>query len=187
MAGTAMRRSFELTVAIGTACLVGLPTPARAESSTDEVEAIVQVLGGELSIDAPASADLGQGSPEDAVTGQLGTVTVIDDRAQLAATWVATVTAIDFTTGGATPAETIPASTIEYWSGPATENDGPGVLVPGQLTAAEAVPLDGEPTAFSRTTGDGLNSASWNPTLTIELPLSTVAGVYTGTVTHSVA
>ncbi|MEK8104141.1 hypothetical protein NKG94_01575 [Micromonospora sp. M12] len=133
------------------------------------------------------SADLGHGSPDEGISGPLGTVTVIDDRAQLAASWVATVIASDFTTGGATPEETIPASTIDYWSGPATENVGTGVLVPGQPTAAEAVPLAERQTAFSRTTGDGLNRASWNPTLTVGLPQSTVAGVYTGTVTHSVA
>lgn len=181
-----MRRSFELTVALGAACLVGLPTPAQADS-TGDVRATVVVAGGELSIIVPASADLGQGSPDEGISGQLGTVTVIDDRAQLAATWVATVTASDFTTGGATPEETIPASSIDYWSGPATQNAGTGVLVPGQPTAAEAVSLAAPATAFSRTTGDGLNSASWNPTLTFELTPSTVVGVYTGTVTHSVA
>ncbi|MFG1867235.1 hypothetical protein [Micromonospora arborensis] len=181
-----MRRSFELTVAVGAACLVGLPTPARADS-TGDVTATVVVAGGELSIIVPASADLGQGSPDEGITGHLGTVTVIDDRAQLAATWVATVTATDFTTGAATPEETIPASAIVYWSGPATQNVGTGVLVPGQPTAAEAVSLAVRQTAFSRTTGDGLNSASWNPTLTFDLSPSTVVGDYTGTVTHSVA
>ncbi|MFI6235470.1 hypothetical protein ACIBD9_18085 [Micromonospora sp. NPDC050784] len=173
-------------MAIGAACLVVCPTHARADS-TGDVTATVVVAGGELSIIVPASADLGHGSPDEGISGQLGTVTVVDDRAQLAATWVATVTATDFTTGGGTPEETIPASTIDYWSGPATQDVGTGVLVPGQPTAAEAVPLATEPTAFSRTTGDGLNSASWNPTLIFELSPSTVVGVYRGTVTHSVA
>ncbi|MEH1167743.1 hypothetical protein V6V47_20395 [Micromonospora sp. CPCC 205539] len=177
---------FGLTVVIGTACLVSVPAPAWADS-TGDVTATVIVTGGELSIITPATADLGEGSPDEGITGQLGTVTVIDDRAQLAATWVVTVTASDFTTGGATPAETIPASAIDYWSGPATQNVGTGVLVPGQPTAADAVPIVSTPTAFTRSTGDGLNRASWNPTLTFQLGPETVTGVYTGTVTHSVA
>ncbi|MFC5922958.1 hypothetical protein [Micromonospora vulcania] len=171
---------------IGTACLLNIGTPAWADS-TGEVTATVIVTGGELSIEVPAAADLGDAAPGEILNGQLGTVTVIDDRAQLAATWVATVTATDFTTGDGTPEETIPASVIDYWSGPATQNAGAGQLVPGQLTSAEAVPLGSDPTAFARTSGDGLNSASWNPTLSLEISQATVAGVYTGTVTHSVA
>jgi hypothetical protein len=42
-------------------------------------------------------------------------------------------------------------------------------------------------TAFTLTLGVGDNSATWNPTLIVSVPASAVAGVYTGTVTHSVA
>ena len=42
-------------------------------------------------------------------------------------------------------------------------------------------------TAMSLTGGAGSNSASWNPTLVVNVPAAAVAGTYSGTVTHSVA
>ncbi|WJK42161.1 hypothetical protein O7608_07170 [Solwaraspora sp. WMMA2056] len=42
-------------------------------------------------------------------------------------------------------------------------------------------------TAFSHDGGTGNNSATWNPTLDVNVPLANIAGTYTGTVTHSVA
>lgn len=39
---------------------------------------------------------------------------------------------------------------------------------------------------MSHTGGTGNNFATWNPTLVVNVPVGTVQGVYTGTVTHSV-
>jgi hypothetical protein len=60
-------------------------------------------------------------------------------------------------------------------------------FVPGQLLAANAVAIDTLTTAMSLTAGAGSNAASWNPTLIVAIPAGAVAGLYTGTVTHSVA
>ncbi|MER5319376.1 hypothetical protein ABT003_08575, partial [Streptosporangium roseum] len=92
-----------------------------------------------------------------------------------------------FTTGGGTAPETIPTSDALYWSGPATATTGTGTFVPGQANAAAAQTLGVSRTAFSKTTGSGNNSATWNPTILINVPDQAVAGVYTGTVNHSVA
>jgi hypothetical protein len=135
--------------------------------------------------DGPAS--IGTGEPGDPISGQLGFVTVSDDRAALNANWLASVSATGFTTGGGTAAETIPNSRVSYWSGPATATSGDGTPVPGQPNPASAVVLNETRPAFSKSTGSGNNSATWNPTLVIDVPAAAVAGTYSGTVSHSVA
>ncbi|MFI7439891.1 hypothetical protein [Nonomuraea indica] len=135
--------------------------------------------------DGPVS--IGTGGAGSQVSDEIGTVTVVDDRAALTATWIASVTATDFTTGGGTAAETVPNTAVRYWSGPATSTTGTGTFVAGQLNAASAVVLDQTRTAFSKTTGSGNNSAVWTPTVVVDIPTGAVAGLYTGTVSHSVA
>ncbi|MEV0350084.1 hypothetical protein AB0H88_30270 [Nonomuraea sp. NPDC050680] len=142
--------------------------------------------GLEISVpDGPVS--LGGGQPGNQVSGQLQVVTVMDQRAALNATWTASVSGTPLTTGGGTGAEIIPLSALSYWSGPATATTGVGTFVPGQPTAASAQVLDEVYTAFSKISGAGRNSASWNPTIVVNVPDQAVAGIYTGTISHSVA
>jgi len=141
-----------------------------------------------LAITVPSTANLGSTAVTSAsLSSPLGTVTVVDDR-KLGLSWTATVSCTDFTTGGGTAPETIQKAFVSYWSGPATATSGLAVAVPGQLTAVLAVNMTSSRTAFSGT-GISLvtNSASWNPTIIVNLPAGVVAGTYTGTVTHSVA
>lgn len=142
--------------------------------------------GAAVSISAPTSAQMGT-APIGAtrLSAQLGTVTVTASGL-VAPSFTATVSASVFTTGAGTASETIGKSSLRYWSGPATASSGVTVI-PGQLTELNAVSLTVSRTAFS---GTGLTlsiSASWNPTLIVDLPASAVAGAYTGIVTHSVA
>jgi hypothetical protein len=111
---------------------------------------------------------------------------VTDNRALSSASWTATVTATAFVgaNGMATP---IALANVSYWSGPATSTSGTGTFTPGQADAAHAQILTTPLTAFSLTGGSGVNSATWNPTLVVSVPLATVAGTYTATITHSVA
>lgn len=162
--------------------------PAAAQPSDDTVVTF-EVLAGTLDIIAPVTADLGTGEPGDVINGSLGPVTVDDSRAALDASWEATVTSTDFTTGGATAPETILASEVEYWSGPATATTGTGTFTPGQLTLAAAAPLDDVTpvVAFTHTGGTGNNTATWSPGISVNVPVDAPAGVFTGTVTHSVA
>lgn len=134
-----------------------------------------------LNITAPASATLSAATPGNDSTGQLGAVTVTDERSTLNTTWEATVTSTPFTTGGETPAETIGAALVDYSPGAAINP------VNGPFTAGTPGNLGAPLVAFSRASGDGNNSVSWNPTLTVNVPAAAVAGTYTGTVTHSVA
>ncbi|WP_330464930.1 hypothetical protein [Micromonospora zamorensis] len=171
------------------AAMVGVLAAPAAAAPTDTTTTTFEVLAGTLDIDAPAAADLGDGAPGGTITGQLGTVTVTDSRGATNASWVASVTATVFQTGGGSPPETVLPEEINYWSGPSTASTGDGTLTPGQAAAGDADPLSSVTplTAFTHSGGTGGNTASWSPTLVVNVPLDSIAGVYTGTVTHSVA
>jgi hypothetical protein len=164
-----------------------LPLPAYSATSGDTT-ATFTLAGGALSISVPGTKSLGSGAPGDSAIGaQLGTVSVSDVRGVLLGTWTATVSSTAFVTGGSSPEETIANDNVKYWSGLATTSSGTGVFTPGQATAAQAVTLNAQRTAFVATGVVGNNSVSWNPTVSVTLPSAVVVGTYTGTITHSVA
>jgi hypothetical protein len=100
-----------------------------------------------------------------------GSLTVTDARALLAPTWAAIVSATDFTTGGATAAETIANTDVNYWSGLATATSGAATtFVPGQPASTDQVALSTSPTAFALTAGIGDDEVSWNPTVVVLVP-----------------
>ncbi|MET8529086.1 hypothetical protein [Micromonospora sp. NPDC005172] len=180
-----MRRKLLAGVA-GIAATLALAGPAVADTTGDTIVTLTVDAAGGLSITVPATANIGHGVEGSTVTGQLGPVTVLDQRGSLTPNWTATVVSTDFTTGGGTSGETIPNINVLYWSGPATATAGSGTFTPGQPTAAQAVIINVPRTAMSHTGGTGNNFATWNPTLSVNIPVGTVQGVYTGTVTHSV-
>lgn len=140
---------------------------------------------GVLAISAPATVSLSTAAPGSTATGQMGTVSVTDDRN--VGSWTATASSTTFVTGTGGAAQTIPLTNISYWSGPATATTGTGTFTPGQLTAGNSVVLTGPQTAFSLAAGSGVNGASWNPGLSVLVPPGAVAGTYTATITHSVS
>ncbi|MEU2610613.1 hypothetical protein ABZ570_03345 [Micromonospora sp. NPDC007271] len=184
-----MRFTKILIIAAASAAAVGLAAAPAAAAPSADTDVTFTVNAGTLDITAQPTASLGSGTPGTTITGQLGTVTVTDSRASADASWAATVTSTDFTTGTATASETVLASQVSYWSGPATATTGNGTFTPGQANQAAEQPLDNATplTAFTHLLGTGNNSASWNPTLDVHVPLANESGVYTGTVTHSVA
>jgi hypothetical protein len=139
------------------------------------------VTSGALSMSAPVSASLGSGAPGTTISGALGPVSVTDDRAPLSASWTATASATDFTTGGATPPETIPVTDTSYDPGTITTT--------GTITATgTSVTLSNSAQAVvTGSSGVGDNTATWNPTISISMPAGAVGGTYTGTLTQSVA
>jgi hypothetical protein len=166
--------------------LSAAPASAAPDATTN---ATFDVVGAGLDITAPATASLGSGSPGTAISGSLGTVQVTDARGTSDASWTASVTATNFETGTHTATERVLASDIDYWSGTATDSAGNGTFVPGQATASSAQPLSNVDalTAFTHDGGTGDNSASWAPTLIVNVPASDEVGTYSGSVTHSVA
>jgi hypothetical protein len=178
-----------LIIGTTTVLAVGLGAAPAVAAPTDTTTQTFELLAGTLDVEAPATADTGSGSPGGSVSGQLGSTTVTDGRASADASWTSTVASANFQTGAGLPSETILATEVDYWSGPAIATTGDGTFTPGQVNAAAAEALDNvDPLiAFTHTGGTGNNTASWNPTVVINVPLNGQAGVYTGTVTHSVA
>lgn len=139
------------------------------------------VTTGALSMTAPVSASLGSGAPGTTISGALGAVTVTDDRALLTASWTATASSSDWTTGGGTPAETIPATDVGY--------------DPGSITTTGTITATGTPVTLAGTAapvvtgsaGVGNNTASWNPAIAVAVPAAAVGGTYAGTLTQSVS
>jgi hypothetical protein len=69
---------------------------------------------------------------------------------------------------------------------PASVNLGSGAAATS-LTGQMGPVTVTDRTAFTLTLGVGNNSFTWNPSLIVAIPAAAVAGLYTGTVTHSVA
>jgi|HubBroStandDraft_3_1064219.scaffolds.fasta_scaffold00221_9 alpha-tubulin suppressor-like RCC1 family protein len=160
---------------------------ATATTGTAPSAPVTVEPAGFLSISVPSSATLPGAAPGTTASAALGTVTVTDNRALGSASWTATVTGTAFVTGSGTPQETIPLTQVTYWSGLATAASGSGTFTPGEPAAANAVNLTVPRVAFSLTSGSGVNSASWNPTLSVQVPAAAVAGTYTATITESVS
>jgi hypothetical protein len=160
-----------------TAASVGAFVPAHAADTTTTFT----LTGGSLTISAPAAADLGSAAAGAAtVSGNLGDVTVTDDRGALVAVWNATVQSSDFAHDTDSSFD-IAATAVNYTPGVPTGSGAvftPGV---GGLLGG-ALPLPAVTAA-----GVGNNTATWDPTVTVSLPAQSVVGTYTGTITHSVS
>jgi hypothetical protein len=171
------------TIAITTGLvLVGAAGPAGAQPDTGETTVTFGIDSGFLRVSVPETSALGAvSSGADQISAQLGPVTVTDERAALNGSWSVYVTATDFSTGGGTSAETVPSSAVDYDAGAATATTGTGTFTTGGTQEGINVPS----LAFEMEGGTGNNSATWNPTVTVGLGPSAVAGLYSGTVTHS--
>nr|AXV46663.1 hypothetical protein pA58H3_p48 [Arthrobacter sp.] len=138
---------------------------------------------GSLSITAPDEpVNLGSGAPtgvEGTISGTLGEVRVADTReAGTAAGWVASVSSAGFTASGGL---SIPASALSYSAGDITA-PGTAIYVPNEQghLSGSATPV----VTASEITGP--NYATWNPTITLRIPVGTLAGEYSAIITHSV-
>jgi hypothetical protein len=188
-AGIALTPVAASAATAGPAVLALSSSPMQAGPGLPENTTVTfSVTTGTLTITAPATVGLPSGAPGTTTTGPVGPVTVTDNRALLAAAWTATVAATAWTTGAATPAETIPVSDVGYVVGPITTT---GTITPTgtNLPAGLAVgDLSGTPLpVVTGTAGVGDNSATWNPALSVAIPASAVGAAYTGTLTHSVS
>jgi uncharacterized repeat protein (TIGR01451 family) len=152
------------------------------EGSDPQCSSSIPVVLGVLSITAPSSAGLSSAAPGGTASASLGIVQVTDQRAGVAG-WTATTSATDFTTGGGTPAETIPVADVQYLISGFTSTTGSASFTPTPVTD-----LSGRAQAVVTATNvDGDNSAAWNPVIQVSVPSGAVGGAYTATITHSVA
>jgi hypothetical protein len=165
---------------IGTvALLTTAALPAFASQSGDTTTTFT-LNGGSIDIAVASSANLPTGnSGQPLVTGQLGLVTVTDNRGNTVS-WTASAASTTFTTNNGFATTT--STGVTYNSGTVNKT--------GDVTAAGNgnVPLAVAPSpVVTGTSVVGNNTASWDPTLTVNLPPNSLAGNYTGTVTTSVA
>ncbi|MHA6784274.1 hypothetical protein ACVGOW_25250 [Pseudonocardia saturnea] len=149
-----------------------------------DIDTSFLLVGGTLSISAPAGP-VGLGAtPGSAVPGvvgpsPVGNVTVTDQRGLLlAGGWVASVRSSPFTRAGTT----IAASRISYGT-PVATRTGVGSLI---LTRHSVVDLTQDRAVQVATLVLGDNTATWNPTISVAVPGGAPAGTYTATLTHSV-
>lgn len=160
---------------------IGIAQPSLA-ATTGASSATVTVEGGSLSITVPTDAgNLGTRTNSvggGAISGPLGQVQVEDARSAAAGSgWVTSVISSAFTP---TPGTAIAASAVDYSAGAITKigtatyaaNNRTGLAGVGPVVTATGI------------TGD--NSATWNPTITVNVPGGAVAGEYSATITHSV-
>jgi hypothetical protein len=168
-------RKLVLVTSVFAVVVAAAALPAGADTT-----ASFTLTAGALSISAPTgSVSLGPSqvaSPSShTFTGLLGTVTVTDDRGGTHA-WVASVISTAFTSPGQTA---VAAVNVGY--------------VPGTIAVSGVVattPVTTDLTGVSPVvngTSTGLATASWNPTISVFVPAGAAAGVYSGTITHSVA
>jgi hypothetical protein len=145
------------------------------------------LTAGAISISAPASKALGSVGTSTTATsigGQLGSTTVTDGRAALVAAYAVTLTAGNFTTGTAGATETILGSTVSAFSGTASHTNATATKV-ATSTDSTAPVLSGSP-IMGLSAYSGTDTSTYNPTISIPIPATNVAGAYSGVVTQTV-
>jgi len=161
---------------------LGTIAPAAADQSAVS-SASITLVGGGLSITAPSNAgNLATTSNQvgaTTVSGQLGDVQVTDARsAPAGAGWTATAISTAFTP---TAGPAIGAAFVGYTAGAITK------VGTATYAANDPVNLTGVSPVVTATAITGDNTATWNPTIHIAVSPGMAAGVYTGTITHSVS
>jgi large repetitive protein len=176
--GNDMLANTVTSAAPGSTCL-GRGTSGTGGSACSVT---IGIIAGPLSITAPANAALGAATPGGTIQNNLGTIQVTDGRG-FGADWTASVSSTDFTTGGGSPTETIPASDATYTiTGLATATG------PAAFTNVTTVDLSGTPqTVVSATNVEGDTAVTWDPEIHIAVPAGAIGGTYSATITHSVS
>jgi uncharacterized repeat protein (TIGR01451 family) len=153
-----------------------------ADSSGAPCTATVGIVSGPLSITAPAHATIASAPPGGTAQGSLGTLQVTDDRG-FGADWTVSVSSGNFITGGASPAEVIPADDASYAVGALTGTTGPATF-----TTVPSVGLGASPQAvISATSVTGNTAVSWDPVIQVAIPGGAVGGDYSAAIVHSVS
>jgi hypothetical protein len=164
--------------------------PGSSEGSLVTFEV---TTSGTLGVTVPTGpVDLGTGAVGTTIgsIGDLGDVTVTDNRALDPASWTATVYATNFV-NSTTPADIIPVTDATYLTGPVT-------ATPDQPLGSTAVSTNGTTpltlhlgptgqTVVTETGFDGDNSTQWTPQIDLAVPATAVLGTYDATITHSVS
>lgn len=153
---------------------------ATATLSAGATTATFTLTAGGLTISAPAgTVSLGSqvaSTSSSTITGPLGVVTISDQRGGVT-TWTASVISTAFTPPSG-PAD--PASNVSYAA---------GTITASATVVAIGVPAPNLTGVSPVVTGSssGISEASWNPSISVVVPANYAPGVYSATITHSVA
>jgi hypothetical protein len=168
--------------------------PAAGPGSSEGTTVTFEVTTtGVLGVTVPTGpVDLGTGAVNTIIgsAGNLGAVTVTDNRALNPASWTATVYATNFV-NSVTVADFIPVTDATYLTGLVAPT-------PAQALGSTAISVNGTtpltlhlgPTGqavVTETGFDGDNSTQWTPEIDLTVPATAVAGTYDATITHSVS
>jgi hypothetical protein len=168
----------------GSAALVGgLALPASATPPGD-TSVTFDITGGSLSVTPQDTASLGDNAAGTTdVSGQLGVVTVTDDR-NGSLGWTVTASSTEFS--GTMAGNTGAASTeVDYTSGALDNSTSVGAST---VHSDGQVQIDnGAADVADATAVDGDNVATWDPTLDVTMPADALSDTYSGTVTTSVS
>lgn len=164
-------------VALAGAALAAGGAVAPASAAPGDTTVTFTLTGGALSVAVQPSANLGSFATGTlSVSGQLGNVTVTDNRGGILP-WITSASYTGFS--GPNSSKDV---TSTYNAGTFTTT-GTVTMVPALPVVLTALPL---PVAAAAVVL-GNNTASWNPTLTVVLLPNATAGTYTTTVSTSVA
>lgn len=119
-----------LAALLGVIVILVAAAPAEAAAPTGRTVRLAATPGVDITV--PAAVNLGTAFVGGVLTGPLGRVEVTDVRGPINPnTWVATISATIFTTGGGGAQRTISNASVFYWSGPAVQSTGGGTWCPG--------------------------------------------------------
>ena len=175
-------RRIVIPLVVGALGVLPLASSASAaDNGTTPVT--VTVTSGTLDITVPAGpVSLGTVAAlatAQTVSAQLGNVTVTDSRGGTTG-WTVTANGTDFSGPSSTISVSAPGSSL--YTAPAASVTGTVNVAPSNLS-----PLYPPGPVQTATGVAGVNTATWNPTISLTLPANTVAGTYTATIVHSVA
>lgn len=189
-----MRRITVVGLAGAAVATLSVLAPVTANAAPGDTGVTFTLTGGSLSLTTPtATANLTSGGAlslslagGQSVSGQLGATTVSDLRGLATHVDTVTMSTTDFSDGAATP-DVIAKSNATAYSGAATGTTGIAVTVPTTSALPASIGNTGGATVFQMTGVVGQATATYNPTVTVNIPAGAVAATYTGTVTQTVA
>ncbi|MFD9820190.1 WxL domain-containing protein [Streptomyces violascens] len=150
-------------------------------ATTGDTPVTVEVSSGMLAITVPAGpVNLGSVTASalpQTVRNQLGDVSVTDGRGGTLG-WTATARGVDF--AGPTNISVSACGSSGYTT-PSAKTTGTATVEARNLTALAPTGVVQVATGVS-----GVNTATWNPTISVTIPGSAPAGTYKSTITHSV-
>lgn len=179
-----MRKATRISLALGTSAALLSLSALPASADEKDSSATIQVQGGSLSIVVNPALGLQELTPGQMATFVVPEVAVTDNRAGLVG-WTAQVSLTDFTAETVPGARAITPAAATYTVAPDTLKHT-GIIADLAATDVAWTGADEDRAAVAATRVEGNNAASWDASLSVDVPAAALAGEYTAVLTHSV-